>query len=95
MVLVLFALSMRPVGVVSTLSTTTPVLILPLLWLVHGVRPAPWRGLALLCRAWSFSYFQRLLTGMSQRRVSQTEGPRWQRRCIPQRRMRSPTRLSH
>jgi drug/metabolite transporter (DMT)-like permease len=46
MTLVLFALSMRPVGVVSTLSSTTPVLILPLLWLVHGVRPAPlaWIG---------------------------------------------------
>ena len=38
--------SMRPVGVVSTLSSMTPVLILPLLWLVHGDRPAPlaWIG---------------------------------------------------
>ena len=46
MTLVLFALSMRPVGVVSTLSSMTPVLILPLLWLVHGARPAPlaWIG---------------------------------------------------
>ena len=46
MTLVLFALSMRPVGVVSTLSSITPVLILPLLWLVDGARPAPlaWIG---------------------------------------------------
>jgi drug/metabolite transporter (DMT)-like permease len=46
MTLVLFALSMRPVGVVSALSSTTPVLILPLLWLVNRVRPAPlaWIG---------------------------------------------------
>jgi len=46
MTLVLFALSMRPVGVVSTLSSMTPVVILPLLWLVHGARPAPlaWIG---------------------------------------------------
>jgi drug/metabolite transporter (DMT)-like permease len=49
MTLVLFALSVRPVGVVSTLSSTTPVLILPLLWLVSGARPAPiaWAGAAI------------------------------------------------
>jgi drug/metabolite transporter (DMT)-like permease len=40
MTLVLYALSGRPVGVVSTLSSTTPVLILPLLWLIDGIRPA-------------------------------------------------------
>jgi len=41
MTLVLFALSIHPVGVVSTSSSTTPILVLPLLWLVHGARPAP------------------------------------------------------
>jgi drug/metabolite transporter (DMT)-like permease len=45
---VLFALSDQPVGIVSTLSSTTPVAILPLLWLTTGVRPAPaaWLGAA-------------------------------------------------
>ncbi|WP_253610615.1 MULTISPECIES: DMT family transporter [unclassified Bradyrhizobium] len=48
MTLVLFALSARPVGVVSALSATTPVLILPLLWLVNRSRPAAlaWIGAA-------------------------------------------------
>lgn len=46
MTLVLFALSARPVGVVSTLSSTTPVVILPMLWWTNGVRPpaAAWIG---------------------------------------------------
>jgi drug/metabolite transporter (DMT)-like permease len=48
MTLVLFALSDQPVGIVSTLSSTTPVAILLLLWLTTGVRPAPaaWLGAA-------------------------------------------------
>jgi len=48
MTLVLFALSGQPVGIVSTLSSTTPVAILPLLWATTGVRPAPaaWLGAA-------------------------------------------------
>lgn len=48
MTLVLFALSARPVGIVSSLSSTTPVMILPLLWATTGVRPAPaaWLGAA-------------------------------------------------
>jgi drug/metabolite transporter (DMT)-like permease len=48
MTLVLFALSMRPVGVVSTLSSMTPVLLLPMLWFVSRARPAPaaWIGAA-------------------------------------------------
>ena len=41
MTLVLFALSMRPTGVVTTLASTTPVLLLPLVWLVGRKRPAP------------------------------------------------------
>ena len=49
MTLVLFALSARPVGVVSTLSSMTPVLILPLVWLASGTRPAAaaWIGAAI------------------------------------------------
>jgi len=48
MTLVLFALSSQPVGIVSTLSSITPVAILPLLWVTTGVRPAPvaWLGAA-------------------------------------------------
>ena len=48
MTLVLFALSGQPIGIVSTLSSTTPVVILPLLWWQTGVRPAPaaWLGAA-------------------------------------------------
>ncbi|XUM24844.1 EamA family transporter [Bradyrhizobium oligotrophicum S58] len=49
MTLVLFALTSRPVGIVSSLSSTTPVMILPLLWWSTGLRPAPaaWLGAAL------------------------------------------------
>jgi len=48
MTLILFALSGQGVGIVSTLSSTTPVVILPLLWVTTGVRPAPlaWLGAA-------------------------------------------------
>ena len=50
MTLVLFALSGGQVGIVSTLSATTPALILPLLWLKTGEAPAPaaWAGAALV-----------------------------------------------
>lgn len=49
MTLVLFALTSRPVGIVSSLSSTTPVMILPLLWWSTRLRPAPaaWLGAAL------------------------------------------------
>ncbi|MGJ4964712.1 EamA family transporter [Bradyrhizobium sp. HKCCYLRH3061] len=49
MTLVLFALTSRPVGIVSSLSSTTPVMILPLLWWSTGRRPAPaaWLGAVL------------------------------------------------
>jgi drug/metabolite transporter (DMT)-like permease len=48
MTLVLFALAGQSVGIVSTLASTTPVVILPLLWWTSGVRPAPaaWLGAA-------------------------------------------------
>ena len=48
MTLVLFALSGQTVGIVSTLSSTTPVAILPLLWATTGERPAQaaWLGAA-------------------------------------------------
>lgn len=46
MTLILFALSASPAGVVTTLASTTPVLLLPLLWMVSGTRPAlpAWLG---------------------------------------------------
>jgi drug/metabolite transporter (DMT)-like permease len=48
MTLLLFALSQGDAGVVATLSATTPVLILPLLWWRTGVRPPgiAWSGAA-------------------------------------------------
>lgn len=50
MTLLLFALSGGKVGIVSTLSATSPVIILPLLWLRIGERPAAgaWAGAALV-----------------------------------------------
>lgn len=50
MTLLLFALSGGKVGVVSTLSATTPVIILPMLWARTGERPAggAWAGAALV-----------------------------------------------
>ena len=49
MTLLLFALEDGKVGIVSTLSATTPVMILPLLWYATGRSPAPaaWVGAAL------------------------------------------------
>lgn len=49
MTLLLFALQGGAVGIVSTLSATSPVLILPLLWLRTGQRPtrASWAGAGL------------------------------------------------
>ncbi|MEI2297004.1 DMT family transporter [Ensifer sp. MJa1] len=50
MTLLLFALSGGKVGIVSTLSATSPVMILPMLWLKTGERPAAgaWSGAALV-----------------------------------------------
>lgn len=50
MTLLLYALSGGKVGIVSTLSATSPVIILPLLWLRTGERPAAgaWAGAALV-----------------------------------------------
>ena len=50
MTLLLFALSGGKVGIVSTLSATSPALILPMLWLRTGERPAAgaWAGAALV-----------------------------------------------
>lgn len=50
MTLLLFALSGGKVGIVSTLSATSPVIILPLLWARTGERPAAgaWAGSALV-----------------------------------------------
>lgn len=51
MTLLMFALSGGKVGIVSTLSATSPVLILPLLWLRTGQRPtlASCIGAAMAC----------------------------------------------
>jgi drug/metabolite transporter (DMT)-like permease len=50
MTLLLFALSGGNVGIISTLSATSPVIILPMLWLKTGERPAggAWVGAALV-----------------------------------------------
>jgi drug/metabolite transporter (DMT)-like permease len=50
MTLLLYALSGGKVGIVSTLSATSPVIILPMLWLRTGERPAAgaWTGAALV-----------------------------------------------
>lgn len=50
MTLLLFALSGGKAGIITTLSATSPVLILPLLWLKTGRRPAPgaWAGAGLV-----------------------------------------------
>lgn len=50
MTLLLFALEGGEVGIVSTLSATSPALILPLLWIATGERPAlgAWIGAALV-----------------------------------------------
>lgn len=50
MTLMLFALRGGQVGIVSTLSSTTPALILPVLWLKTGEAPAPaaWLGALLV-----------------------------------------------
>jgi drug/metabolite transporter (DMT)-like permease len=50
MTLLLFALSGGKVGIVSTLSATTPVIILPMLRLKNRQEPAPvaWAGATLV-----------------------------------------------
>ncbi len=50
MTLLLFALSGGQVGIVSTLSATSPVIILPMIWARTGERPAAgaWAGAALV-----------------------------------------------
>jgi drug/metabolite transporter (DMT)-like permease len=59
MTFVLFALAHGPAGLVSTLSATSPILILPVLWIATRERPAPcaWVGafLAVLGVACIFS----------------------------------------
>jgi drug/metabolite transporter (DMT)-like permease len=50
MTLLLFALSGGKAGIVSTISATTPVIILPMLWAKTGIRPAvgAWVGAGLV-----------------------------------------------
>lgn len=49
MSLLMAALAVGDVGIVTTLSSTTPVLILPMVWMIHGRLPGPmaWIGAAL------------------------------------------------
>lgn len=49
MTFLLYALAHGPAGMVSTLSATSPILILPILWMATGERPAPgaWLGACL------------------------------------------------
>lgn len=60
MTLILYALSGGKVGVISTLSATTPAILLPMLWLRTGEIPAPgaWvgAGLVLVGSAMIFSF---------------------------------------
>jgi drug/metabolite transporter (DMT)-like permease len=51
MTLLLYALAGGKVGIVATLSATSPVLILPMIWARTGERPAAgaWGGAALVC----------------------------------------------
>jgi len=60
MTLLLFALSGGNVGVVSTLSATSPVIILPMLWLKTGERPAggAWVGAALVATGMGFIFLR-------------------------------------
>jgi drug/metabolite transporter (DMT)-like permease len=43
------ALAIGNVGIVTTLSSTMPILILPMIWVLYGRRPRPlaWIGAAL------------------------------------------------
>ena len=60
MTLLLFALSGGNVGIVSTLSATWPVIILPMLWLKTGERPAggAWVGAVLVVIGMGFIFLR-------------------------------------
>jgi drug/metabolite transporter (DMT)-like permease len=60
MTLLLFALSGGNVGIVSTLSATSPVIILPMLWLKTRERPAvgAWIGAALVVVGMGFIFLR-------------------------------------
>jgi drug/metabolite transporter (DMT)-like permease len=61
MTLLLFALSGGKTGIVATLSATSPVLILPMLWLRSGERPAAgaWAGAALAVAGMAMLFLNR------------------------------------
>ncbi len=58
MTLFIFALSGGKVGIVSTLSSTSPMLVLPLIWLRTGEAPAPgaWLGALLVSVGTTFIF---------------------------------------
>jgi drug/metabolite transporter (DMT)-like permease len=61
MTLLLFALSGGKTGIVATISATSPVLILPMLWLRTGERPAAgaWAGAALAVTGMALLFLNR------------------------------------
>jgi drug/metabolite transporter (DMT)-like permease len=61
MTLLLFALSGGKTGIVATISATSPVLILPMLWLRTGERPAAgaWAGAALAVAGMAMLFLNR------------------------------------
>jgi drug/metabolite transporter (DMT)-like permease len=61
MTLLLFALSGGKTGIVATISATSPVLILPMLWLRTGERPAAgaWAGAALAVAGMALLFLNR------------------------------------
>lgn len=61
MTLLLYALSGGKTGVIATLSATSPVIILPLLWLKTGTRPAAgaWGGAALVVCGMALLFYGR------------------------------------
>jgi drug/metabolite transporter (DMT)-like permease len=61
MTLLLFALSGGKTGIVATISATSPVLILPMLWLRTGERPAAgaWAGAALAVAGMALLFLSR------------------------------------
>lgn len=60
MTLLLFALQGGKVGIVSTLSALSPVLMLPILWVVTGARPSltSWLGAIIACAGMALLFWR-------------------------------------
>jgi drug/metabolite transporter (DMT)-like permease len=59
--LLMFAFSGSKTGIISTLSATSPAMVLPMLWLVTGQRPAAgaWAGAGLVVMGMAFLFMGR------------------------------------